>query len=111
MGCTGGYRRHRRVYPRAYQRGFSAGPDVAFCPIERQFEIIGEALGQLAKLDAALASQLPDLPQIIAFRNILIYGYAIVDSDRVWRAIHENLPELRESVDQLLVDAPPDGEP
>jgi uncharacterized protein with HEPN domain len=38
--------------------------------VERQFEILGEALGQLARLDAALAAKIPDLRQIVAFRNI-----------------------------------------
>jgi hypothetical protein len=40
---------------------------------------MGEALNQLSKLDATLAAQLPDLPQIVAFRNQLIHGYATVN--------------------------------
>ena len=40
--------------------------------VERQFEIIGEALAQLARIDAATAQKVPDLRQIIAFRNLLI---------------------------------------
>jgi uncharacterized protein with HEPN domain len=42
--------------------------------VERQFEIIGEALAHLARIDAAIAQKVPDLRQIIAFRNILIHG-------------------------------------
>lgn len=42
--------------------------------VERQFEIIGEALAQLARIDAAMAQKVPDLRQIIAFRNVLIHG-------------------------------------
>jgi len=38
--------------------------------VERQFEIIGEALNQLSKLDASLAARIPDLSRIVAFRNI-----------------------------------------
>jgi hypothetical protein len=37
--------------------------------VERKFEVIGEALNQLSKLDATKADKLPDLPQIVAFRN------------------------------------------
>lgn len=37
--------------------------------VERKFEVIGEALNQLAKLDAPLAARIPDVPQIVAFRN------------------------------------------
>jgi hypothetical protein len=34
--------------------------------VERQFEIIGEALAQLARIYAAIAQKVPDLRQIIA---------------------------------------------
>ena len=78
--------------------------------VERQFEIVGEALSQLARRDKALASQIPDLPQIVAFRNILVHGCAIVDSDRVWRVIHESLPDLRKAVDRLLGEDFPRGD-
>jgi len=42
--------------------------------VERQFEIVGEALNQLSKIAPELASKVPDHKQIIAFRNILIHG-------------------------------------
>jgi uncharacterized protein with HEPN domain len=58
--------------------------------VERQFDI-GEALAQLARIDAATAQKVPDLRQIIAFRNVLIHGYATVDPARVWRVIEDNL--------------------
>jgi uncharacterized protein with HEPN domain len=63
--------------------------------VERQFEIIGEALAQLARIDAAVAQKVPDLRQIIAFRNVLIHGYATVDPARVWRVTEDNPPPLR----------------
>ena len=67
--------------------------------VERQFEILGEALN---RLDAALAAQIPDLRQIVAFRNILIHGYASIDRTRVWRAVQDDLPPLRATLDDLL---------
>lgn len=39
--------------------------------VERQFEIIGEALGQLARSHPDIAGRIDDLPRIVAFRNIL----------------------------------------
>ena len=51
--------------------------------VERQFGIVGEALSQLGRHYQALAGQIPDLREIVAFRNILIHGYEIVDIDRV----------------------------
>lgn len=47
--------------------------------IERNFEIIGEALRRLAARDAETAARIGDYRQIIAFRNILIHGYDLVD--------------------------------
>ena len=70
--------------------------------VERQFEIIGEAFAQLARIDAGTAQKVPDLRQIIAFRNVLIHGYATVDPARVWRVIEDNLPPLRAALATLL---------
>ena len=70
--------------------------------VERQFEIIGEALNQLSRLEPDLARRIPELPQVVAFRNILIHGYAVVDDATVWRAIHHDLPRLRERATRLL---------
>jgi uncharacterized protein with HEPN domain len=70
--------------------------------VERQFEIIGEAFAQLARLDTALAQKIPHLREIIAFRNVLIHGYATVDPVRVWRVVQQNLPQLRTVLAGLL---------
>jgi len=72
-------------------QGFLAGMDTAAfaanamaqAAVERKFEIIGEALNQLAKVDAVLAARITDLPQIVAFRNQLIHGYATVNVSTV----------------------------
>jgi uncharacterized protein with HEPN domain len=42
------------------------------------------------------------LPQIVAFRNQLIHGYALVDHATVWNVIQNSLPELKASVSALL---------
>lgn len=52
--------------------------------VERQFEIIGEALAQLAKLDEKAVVRIGEHRRIIAFRNILIHGYTEVDDRLVW---------------------------
>jgi uncharacterized protein with HEPN domain len=70
--------------------------------VERQFEIAGEALSQLAKSHGDIAAKVPDLRRIIAFRNLLIHGYAVVDRVTVWRVIEENLPELAAALGALL---------
>ncbi len=72
--------------------------------IEREFEIIGEAMTQLAKLDSALASRISEYERIIAFRNVLIHGYADVDDNTVWDVVESNLPTLAREVEALLVE-------
>jgi uncharacterized protein with HEPN domain len=62
--------------------------------VERQFEIVGEALNQLSKVDPDAAARVPDLARIVAFRNILIHGYAVVDNELVWQVLVDRLPSL-----------------
>ncbi|MGZ8181983.1 MAG: HepT-like ribonuclease domain-containing protein [Methylobacter sp.] len=45
-----------------------AGDRLLRSAVERQFEIIGEALNQLCKIEPQWADRIPDVPQIIAFR-------------------------------------------
>jgi uncharacterized protein with HEPN domain len=70
--------------------------------VERQFEIIGEALRLAIREEPDLASLITDSGRIIAFRNRLIHGYAAVLSDVVWGILETNLPTLRREVEALL---------
>jgi len=70
--------------------------------VERQFSIIGEALSRLDKDSPDVAAAIPDHGRIIAFRNILIHGYAAVDDRIVWGVIENHLASLRNAVDAQL---------
>ena len=72
--------------------------------VERQLAIIGEALGKLRALDANAASHLPEHARIIAFRNVLVHGYATVDDRLVWGIVATLLPGLRDTIATLLPD-------
>jgi uncharacterized protein with HEPN domain len=78
--------------------------DMLRSAVERQFEIIGEALSQLAKADAALAARIPDSRRIIGFRHVLIHGYNRIDDAAVWSAIKIDLPPLRTQAAALLAE-------
>lgn len=43
-----------------------------------------------------------ELPRIVAFRNVLIHGYASVDDRIVWGVIEASLSSLRAALARLL---------
>lgn len=73
--------------------------------IERNFEIIGEAVRRLDQHDPAIANRLTNHARIIAFRNTLIHGYDLVDDALVWDTIQHHLPQLHVEVVALLAEA------
>jgi len=70
--------------------------------VERQFEIIGEALRKLSAVDAPTVSQIDEYRKIVAFRNVLIHGYAAIQDDLVWGIVETKLPPLLTTVERLL---------
>ena len=74
--------------------------------VERNFEIIGECVGRLARIDPDLAKGISSAPQIVAFRNILIHGYDVVDDSIVWNVVTRDVPSLEAEVAALLGTAP-----
>jgi uncharacterized protein with HEPN domain len=70
--------------------------------VERQFEILGEALNKLSRAEAGFADRIEDLPRIVAFRNVLIHGYATVDDRIVWEVATKRLPRLLGLLSDLL---------
>jgi len=70
--------------------------------VERDFEIIGEALNRIKYTDNELLEKISEHHRIIGFRNILIHGYDIVDEAIVWQAVTNHLPILVREVKEIL---------
>jgi uncharacterized protein with HEPN domain len=68
--------------------------------IEREFEIIGEAMKNLAQLDAAIP--ISSKEQIISMRNRVIHGYDKIDDGIIWGTIVRHLPVLKNEINGLL---------
>ena len=81
------------------------GDVLLYSAVERQFEIIGEAVNRLSKHDRTIVDSLPNTPRIVAFRNILIHGYDVVDNHVVWDVIQYNLVPLHAQVMALLTSS------
>jgi uncharacterized protein with HEPN domain len=73
--------------------------------IERNFEIIGEAMNRIAKSDPAVAARIGHYSQIIAFRNVLAHGYDLIENDRVWDVVQNESSGLLHVVEELLREA------
>jgi uncharacterized protein with HEPN domain len=58
--------------------------------VEREFEIIGEAMSRMDKLDSTL--KISNKKQIISMRNRVIHGYDKIDNEIIWGTIVRHLP-------------------
>jgi len=74
--------------------------------VERQCEIIGEALGQALKMRPDLEPHITNAKRIVSFRNRLIHGYATVADEVVWGVMVGYLPKLKAEVESLLSEGP-----
>ncbi|HTB30805.1 MAG TPA: HepT-like ribonuclease domain-containing protein [Bacteroidia bacterium] len=68
--------------------------------VERNIEIIGEAVNNLLKIN-------PDLPlsnarKIVNTRNKLIHGYDDIENSEIWAIIITHMPILKQEVEKLL---------
>ena len=70
--------------------------------VERQFEIIGEALAQASIVDSTLPERFPELRRIVALRNRLIHGYDSVDDEIVWDIVQFKLSVLKKLLTAFL---------
>jgi len=68
--------------------------------VEREFEIIGEAMGRILKIDSEI--QITSKKQVVNMRNRVIHGYDKIDDEIVWGTIARHLPILKEEVINLL---------
>jgi len=68
--------------------------------VEREFEIIGEAMSRIEKLDSTL--NISSKRQIISMRNRVIHGYDKIDNEIIWGTIVRYLPTLKIEIGDLL---------
>jgi uncharacterized protein with HEPN domain len=68
--------------------------------VERNIEIIGEALNRILKLHPDI--NIKDSRKIVDTRNRIIHGYDSITEDVLWLIIVKYLPVLQEEVKALL---------
>ncbi len=68
--------------------------------IERNIEIIGEAMSRILKSGEELV--ITDSRKIVDVRNRIIHGYDSVSDNIIWGIVIKQLPVLRVEVEKLL---------
>jgi len=75
--------------------------------VERQLEILGEALGRLRASDPNTAARVRDIDRIIAMRNVIAHEYGDIDYEILWVAVNHRIPEVLATLGALLQEAGP----
>lgn len=80
--------------------------------VVRNIEIIGEAVNHISRMAPEFIAQHPELPwaDMRDMRNVVAHAYFVVNLQVVWRTVQEDLPKLKQQIDQLL-SQPPAAEP
>jgi len=68
--------------------------------IERDLEIIGEAVNRIRKKDKNF--KLDNVEKIVGTRNRIIHGYDKISDDLIWSIVINHLPKLKDEVAGLL---------
>lgn len=68
--------------------------------VERNIEIIGEALNRILKIDPEI--KISDSRKIVDTRNRIIHGYDSITADILWLIVKKSLPALDREVSELL---------
>lgn len=67
--------------------------------LERQLEIIGEAVNRIYKQDPHI--KISGIKGIIALRNFIAHAYDSVDHQILWGIVQKDLPILRSEIERL----------
>ena len=72
----------------------------------RNIEVIGEAATRIEKHAPEFVTAHPELPwiEMRGMRNKMIHDYFEVSLTIVWNTIKDDLPRLKQQIDDLLID-------
>lgn len=69
--------------------------------VERELEIIGEALARLRRDHPALAGQVRDIHKVVGLRNVLAHGYDVLEHEILWDVVENRISTLKRDVQML----------
>ena len=70
--------------------------------VERELQIIGEAVLQLERVAPQVTARIPEHRNIIGFRHVLVHGYDSLQPATVWNVIDVKLASLAREIRDIL---------
>ncbi|MHC4510180.1 MAG: HepT-like ribonuclease domain-containing protein [Planctomycetota bacterium] len=70
--------------------------------LEREPQIIGEAMLQLDRISPETVEKIAQHRSIIGFRHVLVHGYDSLDPDTVWNVVETKMESLLKQARELL---------
>lgn len=74
--------------------------------IERDLEIIGEAVNRILKSDPSFQDKITSAKSIIGLRNLVIHAYDSVSDESIWSVLIFHVPPLKIEIEQLIENSP-----
>lgn len=70
--------------------------------VERNLEIMGEAMNQVLKIDAGIS--ITSARRVVDTRNFVIHAYDSLKPDIIWGIVINHMPLLKQEIETLLDD-------
>jgi uncharacterized protein with HEPN domain len=70
--------------------------------VERNLEIIGEAINRIIKKDQTFIDKISNSKSIVSLRNHVIHVYDHISDENIWSILINHLPKLKEQINQLI---------
>lgn len=72
--------------------------------VERDLEIIGEAVNRILKRDPNFDKNISNAKAIIGLRNQVIHAYDNISDENIWSILINHIPKLKEEVENLIFE-------
>lgn len=70
--------------------------------VERNLEIIGEAVNRIITRDNSFMEKITKAKAIIGLRNQVIHAYDSISDENIWSILINHLPKLKIEIEKLI---------
>ncbi|WP_312074766.1 DUF86 domain-containing protein [Chryseobacterium sp.] len=70
--------------------------------VERDLEIIGEAVNKIIKKDNSYLIKISEAKSIIGLRNLVVHAYDSISDEIIWSVLLNHLPKLKSEIKLII---------